>query len=155
MESVVIRKMKLSDIDSVVNIERNSFPIPWTREAFVSELKGNQLARYYVAEFDNRVVGYAGVWLIMDEAHVTNIAIHPEYRGRGIGKKLVGILIKEVVNFGIYRMTLEVRWSNTTAQALYRKFGFVPCGIRPEYYQDNREDAIIMWGEFAKDDKKF
>lgn len=145
MESIIVRKMKLTDIDSVVDIEKSSFPIPWTRGTFIAELKMNKLARYYVVEFRGKVVGYGGVWLIMDEAHITNIAIHPEYRGKGIGKRLVEGLIEEVLKINIHRITLEVRRSNTAAQALYKKFGFVPCGIRPEYYQDNREDAIIMW----------
>lgn len=145
MESVIVRKMKLSDIDSVVDIEENSFAIPWTKGAFATELKRNMLAKYYVVEVDGRVVGYGGMWLIMDEAHITNIAVHPKYRGKGIGKKLVEGLIEEVLKLNIYRITLEVRRSNITAQALYKKFGFIPCGIRPEYYQDDKEDAIIMW----------
>ena len=149
MEPIIVRKMKLTDIDSVVDIEKNSFPIPWTKSTFMAEIKMNKLARYYVVEVDGRVVGYGGLWLIMDEAHITNIAIHPEYRGKGIGKKLVGGLIEETSKINIYKITLEVRPSNTAALALYRKFGFIPCGIRPEYYQDNREDAIIMWKEFT------
>lgn len=144
-DSVIIRKMKLSDIDSVVDIEKNSFPIPWTRGAFTIELRNNKLAKYCVAETGGSVVGYGGMWLIMDEAHITNIAVHPEYRGRGIGKKLIEALIEEVSKVNVYKMTLEVRRSNIAAQTLYKKYGFVPCGIRPEYYLDNREDAIIMW----------
>ncbi|MCK9267780.1 MAG: ribosomal protein S18-alanine N-acetyltransferase [Alkaliphilus sp.] len=155
MESAIVRKMELSDIDSVVDIEKRSFPMPWTRGAFISELRRNKLARYYVVEVGGRVVGYAGLWLVMNEAHITNIAIHPKYRGRGMGKKLVGGLIEEILKINIYRITLEVRPSNTAALALYKKFGFVPCGIRPEYYRDNNEDAIIMWGEFIKNDNKF
>lgn len=145
--SVNIRKMKVKDIDFVLEIEKHSFPIPWTRGTFMSELKGNRLAKYYVVEADNRVVGYGGLWLIMDEAHITNIAIHPEYRGRGMGKKLIETLIEETLGINIYRMTLEVRRSNMIAQTLYKKYGFIPCGIRPGYYQDNGEDAIIMWRE--------
>ena len=149
MESSIVREMELSDIDSVVDIEKNSFPIPWTKGTFISELKRNKLARYYVVEVDGRVVGYAGLWLIMNEAHITNIAIHPKYRGKGMGKKLVGELIEEILKINIYRITLEVRPSNAAALALYKKFGFVPCGIRPEYYRDNNEDAIIMWRGFS------
>ena len=149
MESSIVREMELSDIDSVVDIEKNSFPIPWARGTFISELKRNKLARYYVVEVDGRVVGYAGLWLIMNEAHITNIAIHPKYRGKGMGKKLVGGLIEEILKINIYRITLEVRPSNAAALALYKKFGFVPCGIRPEYYRDNNEDAIIMWRGFS------
>lgn len=149
MDSVIVRKMKISDIDSVIDIEKSSFPIPWTKGAFMSELKGNMFARYCVVEIDGKVVGYGGMWLIMDEAHITNIAVLPEYRGMGIGKKIMGAMIKEVLKTNIRGMTLEVRPSNTVARALYKKFGFMPCGIRPEYYHDNREDAIIMWKEFS------
>lgn len=145
MDLIIVRKMKLSDIDSVIDIERNSFPIPWTKGAFTAELRNNRLAKYCVAEVDGKVVGYGGMWLIMDEAHITNIAVHPKYRGRGIGNRLLGALVEEVSKANIYGMTLEVRRSNIRAQKLYRKFGFVPCGVRPEYYLDNGEDAIIMW----------
>ena len=96
MGSIIIRKMKLDDVDSVVDIEKNSFSIPWTKGAFITELKMNKLARYYVIESNGKVVGYGGVWLIMDEAHITNIAVHPKYRGKGIGEKLVKGLIEEI-----------------------------------------------------------
>lgn len=147
MEPIIVRKMKLTDINSVVDIERSSFSTPWPKSTFIAEIKMNKLARYYVVEVGGRVVGYGGLWLIMDEAHITNIAVHPEYRGKGMGKKLVEGLIEETSKIDIHRITLEVRRSNTAALALYKKFGFMPCGVRPEYYQDNGEDAIIMWRE--------
>ncbi len=155
MESIIVRKMELSDIDSVVDIEENSFAIPWTRGAFESELKRNKLAKYFVVEVDGKVAAYGGVWLIIGEAHITNIAVHPKYRGKGIGKKLVEGLIEELEKLNIYKVTLEVRRSNLIAQGLYKKFGFIPSGVRPEYYEDNKEDAIIMWRDFTdKGDKK-
>lgn len=147
MESIIVRKMELSDIDSVVDIEKNSFAIPWTKGAFEMELKKNKLAKYFVVELDGDVAAYGGVWLIIDEAHITNIAVDPKYRGKGIGKKLVEGLLEELKKLNITRVTLEVRRSNLIAQRLYKKFGFLPAGVRPEYYQDNREDAIIMWLE--------
>ncbi|MBU5676719.1 ribosomal protein S18-alanine N-acetyltransferase [Alkaliphilus sp. MSJ-5] len=149
MESIIVRKMELGDIDSVLDIEENSFSIPWTRNAFVTELKKNKLAKYLVAEVDGDVAAYGGMWLVVDEAHITNIAVHPRYRGRGVGKKIVEGLIGEGQKINIYRMTLEVRRSNLTAQGLYKKLGFIPCGIRPGYYQDNYEDALIMWKDLV------
>lgn len=149
MESIIVRQMELGDIDSVLDIEENSFSIPWTRNAFVTELKKNKLAKYCVVVVDGNVAAYGGMWLVVDEAHITNIAVHPKYRGKGIGKKIVEGLISEGQKINIYRMTLEVRRSNLTAQGLYRKLGFAPCGIRPGYYQDNGEDALIMWKDLV------
>lgn len=145
VESIIVRKMELGDIDAVLDIEENSFSIPWTRGAFVTELQKNKLAKYCVAEVNGEVAAYGGMWLVVDEAHITNIAVHPRFRGRGVGKKVVEGLIEEGHKINIYRMTLEVRRSNLTAQALYKKLGFIPCGIRPGYYEDNGEDALIMW----------
>lgn len=146
MESaIIVRKMEIKDIDAVVDIEENSFSIPWTRGAFLEELTKNKLAKYCVAEVDGKVAAYGGMWLIVDEGHITNIAVHPTYRGKGVGKKIVEGLIEEGKRMNLYRMTLEVRRSNLIAQELYKKFGFIPCGVRPGYYQDNGEDAIIMW----------
>ncbi len=144
-DSIIVRKMKIGDVGSVVDIEQRCFPIPWTKGTFVMEIVSNKLARYCVAEVDGRVVGYGGMWLIIDEAHITNIAVHPEHRGEGVGKKLVEHLIDEASDTDIHKVTLEVRRSNFIARALYTKFGFEPRGIRPGYYRDNGEDAIIMW----------
>ncbi|ABW20000.1 ribosomal protein S18-alanine N-acetyltransferase [Alkaliphilus oremlandii] len=147
MEEIITRKMELTDIDAVLDIEENSFTIPWTRNSFVTELTKNKLSRYVVAEVDGVVAAYGGMWLIVDEAHITNIAVHPRYRGLGVGKKIVEALLEEGRKINIYRMTLEVRSSNVVAQGLYRQYGFMPCGVRPGYYHDNGEDAIIMWND--------
>lgn len=147
MDSVVVRKMELKDIDAVLIVEKNSFSVPWTRSSFEKELKKNLLSKYYVAVTGDEVVAYGGMWLIIDEAHVTNIAVHPEYRGKKIGKALVSYMVKEAIQLGINKMTLEVRKSNIVAQNLYKALGFMPCGIRPGYYHDNGEDAIIMWND--------
>jgi len=149
MESIIVRKMEVADINSVVDIEENCFPIPWTKNTFLTELTKNKLAKYCVVEVDGVVAAYGGMWLVVDEAHITNIAVHPKYRGKGIGKKVVEGLIEEGHKINIYRMTLEVRRSNLTAQGLYKKLGFVLCGIRPGYYQDNEEDALIMWRDLG------
>lgn len=145
MESIIARKMELRDVDAVVDIEENSFPIPWTKNSFVTELTKNKLARYCVVEVDGVIAAYGGMWLVVDEAHITNIAVHPKYRGIGAGKKIVEALIEEGKKINIYKMTLEVRRSNIVAQELYKKYDFMFCGVRPGYYHDNGEDAIIMW----------
>ncbi|MBM7615421.1 ribosomal protein S18-alanine N-acetyltransferase [Alkaliphilus hydrothermalis] len=150
MESIKVRKMEVKDLNEVVVIEEKSFPTPWTRSSFEKEVKKNLLARYFVATYEEKVVAYGGMWLIIDEAHITNIAVHPEYRGRKIGKILVEGMIQEAISLGMERMTLEVRTSNITAQDLYKSLGFLSCGIRPGYYQDNGEDAMIMWKDCTK-----
>lgn len=146
MASVNVRKMNINDLDSVIEIENISFLSPWSRESFEREIRENMLARYFVIEYDEKVVGYGGMWFIVDEAHITNIAVHPDFRGMQLGTFLVKSMIDYAESSGIYKMTLEVRKSNTPAQMLYKKLGFVECGIRPRYYE-NQEDAIIMWRE--------
>ncbi len=137
--------MKESDLDRIMEIEEKTFNPPWSREAFLLELTKNLLAKYIVAEVDGLVVGYGGIWLIIDEGHVTNIAVDEKYRGKGIGSKILEGLIQLCADRNMIAMTLEVRKSNEVAQALYRKYGFKEYGIRKGYYQDNNEDAIIMW----------
>lgn len=141
----VFRPMNVNDLAAIVEIESLSFTIPWSVNAFYNELTQNQFARYFVVEQDGRVVGYAGMWLIMDEAHITNIAIHPDYRGQKRGEKLLRRLMEEARSHGMRKMTLEVRRSNKVAQNLYEKMGFYATGFRPRYYSDNNEDAMIMW----------
>ncbi|MBC7335045.1 MAG: ribosomal protein S18-alanine N-acetyltransferase [Clostridia bacterium] len=137
--------MQASHLDQVLQIERVSFPTPWSRQAFLSELYHNDFAHYYVCLLDGRVVGYAGMWVILDEAHVTNVAVHPQYRGQQIGQRLLAYLLGEAAGRGAARITLEVRPSNQPAQHLYQKLGFKPVGVRKGYYTDTHEDAIIMW----------
>lgn len=143
--NVSVREMLESDIDRVLEIEKESFSPPWSREAFLLELTKNILAKYIVVEVDGKVVGYGGIWLILDEGHITNIAIDKEYRGLGLGDKLLEGLIQLCVDRDIKVITLEVRKSNEVAKELYKKHGFKECGIRPGYYTNNNEDAIIMW----------
>ncbi|NLX61945.1 MAG: ribosomal protein S18-alanine N-acetyltransferase [Tissierellia bacterium] len=143
--NVIIREMQERDLDRVMEIENKAFSPPWTREAFLLELTKNLLAKYIVAEVDGQVVGYGGIWLIIDEGHITNIAVDEKYRNKGIGSKIMEGLIQLCIDRNIVSMTLEVRKSNEAAKALYKKFGFKEYGIRKGYYQDNNEDAIIMW----------
>lgn len=151
MSDIHYRRMELSDIDRILEIEKLSFTAPWSREAFEGELTKNHFARYLVVEVDDEVMGHAGMWLIMDEAHITNIAIHPSCRGRKLGENLLLQMMTLAVWNGAERMTLEVRVSNQTAQNLYKKLGFVSAGIRRGYYSDNGEDAMIMWADLLPD----
>lgn len=146
--NIIVRQMKDTDVDEVLSIEEKSFTTPWSREAFHLEVTRNNLAKYILAVRDDKVVGYAGIWMIIDEGHITNVAVDPEARGMGIGD----ILVKELINIckssSIRAITLEVRSTNYVAQSLYKKYGFEEAGVRPGYYADNKEDAIIMWKEF-------
>ncbi|RPF49803.1 [SSU ribosomal protein S18P]-alanine acetyltransferase [Thermodesulfitimonas autotrophica] len=139
--------MEPEHLDAVMAIENVSFPIPWKREAFLFEILLNETADYVVALYRDQVVGYGGMWLVLDEAHITNIAVHPDCRGRGIGRRILQELIKRAALRGATKMTLEVRPSNLIARKLYRDLGFEEKGVRKRYYQDNHEDAIIMWLE--------
>ena len=152
MQKIVIEKMKSDDIANVVEVERSSFDIPWSKESFENELK-NKLAIYLVAKVEEKAVGYVGVWKIFDEGHITNVAVHPEFRGQGIGKSLISELLSLCEKENIISLTLEVRKSNVIAQNLYKSFGFVEEGIRKCYYSDNNEDAIIMWLKDTKDER--
>jgi ribosomal-protein-alanine N-acetyltransferase len=143
----LFRSMTLEDIDTIVQIEHESFTSPWSQEAFRTELTQNHFARYMVMERNETILGYGGMWLIVDEAHITNIAVREPYRGQGLGERLLRELMRTAAWLGAKRITLEVRVSNDTAQSLYRKLGFYESGLRPGYYSDNREDALIMWAE--------
>ena len=140
----VIRRMTLNDLDAVTAIEAATFPIPWSRDSFRQELERNVAARYLVAEKDGQVIGYAGAWIILDESHITNIAIEESRRGLGYGRALTTALMQYLSNLGAAYATLEVRRSNLRAQNLYKSLGFVELGVRKRYYEDNREDALIM-----------
>ena len=112
----------------------------------------NMFAKYMVMERGGRILGYGGMWMIVDEAHVTNIAVSEAYRGQGLGKRLLRELMRTAQWLGAVRMTLEVRVTNEIAKSLYERMGFYASGIRPNYYSDNMEDALIMWAELAPED---
>lgn len=146
----VLRPMVMDDIPQVVEIEKKSFPTPWSPYAFTCELCDNEFAYYLVLVHQDEpatVFGYGGMWVIIDEAHVTNIAINPTHRGRRLGEYLLNGLIALAKKKRVLRMTLEVRVSNNTAQRLYKRMSFKTAGIRPGYYVDTNEDALIMWKE--------
>ena len=144
---LVFEKMRLEHLNQVLEIEEASYAAPWTYQAFAYELLKNDLAVYIVALLGEKVVGYCGMWLIMDEAHITNVAVHPDYRRLKIGKALMLQMMNLAVQGGAKAMTLEVRPSNTAAIRLYEQLGFVVKGRRKGYYTDNNEDALIMWKE--------
>ncbi|MBY0124428.1 ribosomal protein S18-alanine N-acetyltransferase [Bacillus sp. S/N-304-OC-R1] len=143
--SYTFRLLKEHDVAEVLQIERASFTLPWTEDAFKNEFSQNKFAVYIGLEDDGTLIGYCGVWIIVDEAHITNVAVLPEYRGRKLGEALMKKIMETAVEMGAKTMTLEVRVTNHIAQSLYRKLGFQDGAIRKNYYSDNQEDALVMW----------
>ncbi len=144
---LTVQPMGADDIPAVHAIESASFPTPWPPYAFRQELETNRMARYLVIRAGERVIAYAGIWLMVDEAHMTTFAVLPAYRRRGIGGLLLSELMALSADIGAAVVTLEVRLSNAAARRLYGQFGFRPVGVRPRYYSDNSEDALIMTTE--------
>jgi ribosomal-protein-alanine N-acetyltransferase len=136
--------MTLDDVADVHHIEAESFPTPWPDYAFRQEIQTNRLAHYLVVRAGDETVAYGGMWLMVDEAHITTFAVLPEWRRRGVGARLMVELTHLAEELNARVVTLEVRLSNHAARALYGRFGFKPVGIRPRYYSDNNEDALIM-----------
>lgn len=145
MYNVEVLKASFEHIDDILTVENLCFAIPWSRQSFMDEIQQNKHARYLVAVCDGRIVGYAGIWIVCDEGHITNIAVHPDFRKAGIGSMLLTALIETAQIEGAKDLTLEVRKNNIEARMLYEKFGFVVEGVRKGYYSDNHEDALIMW----------
>lgn len=146
LETVYVRKMTPDDIDGVMAIEASAYgDHHWSKDSFLSEVT-NELAHYYVLYAqDGTLAGYAGCWHILEEAHITTVAVHPDYRKRKFGQVLLSQIINNCYRDKIKYITLEVRVSNTPAINLYTKYGFSSFGTRKKYYQDNNEDALIMW----------
>ncbi len=142
-----IEAMRLEDLDEVIAIERASFSAPWPPNAYRSEIETNRLASYLVARADNQIVAYGGMWLMVDEAHITTFAVHPAWRRQGIGERLLLVFLDLAIDRHAREATLEVRLSNLGARRLYEKYGFRPVGLRPRYYSDDGEDALIMTTE--------
>lgn len=139
-----IRRMRIDDLPRVRKIDQISFTSPWPDNAFRYELLDNSNGYCWVAESNKKLVGFAIYWLILDEAHIATLAIHPENRGQGISKILVKTGLCELITNGALMATLEVRAGNKIAQSLYHHFGFKEVGLRKGYYQDTKEDAILM-----------
>lgn len=144
---LVIESMSLDDLDEVQRIEETSFSTPWPSNAYRSELMTNRLASYLVGRADGRIVAYGGMWLMVDEAHITTFAVHPDWRRQRIGERLLLAFFDLARDRHARELTLEVRLSNLGARRLYEKYGFRPVGLRPRYYSDNSEDALIMTTE--------
>ncbi len=143
---VKIVKLEEKHIDEIVAIEESSFSIPWSKTAFLSELIKDD-AYYFVATIDDKVVGYGGFWYIINEGHITNIAVHEDYRSQKIGSKILDAMIAQKEELWMIGLTLEVRVSNEKAIKFYEGKGFIEEGRRKNYYE-NKEDALIMWLNF-------
>lgn len=142
---IQICKMTSKHIDDVCEIENECFSLPWSKTSFQNEINKNKHALYFVAIKKCQVVGYVGMWHIVNEGHMTNIAVKKQFRNQGIATKLINHLFEIGKSYNMIGITLEVRVSNLSAKKLYEKLGFNLEGIRKEYYDDNREDAFIMW----------
>ncbi len=144
MVKLDIRLMKFSDLPRIMEIEKKSFRSPWSERLFRHELSRNRRASYLVFEDQDLIIGYVGMWFLPGEIHITSLAVAPEYRRKGIASRLIEEVYKAAQEKKVYRITLEVRASNKVARQLYKKEGFAETGIKPCYYSDNREDAVIM-----------
>ncbi|MGD8631971.1 MAG: ribosomal protein S18-alanine N-acetyltransferase [Anaerolineales bacterium] len=146
--SLNIRKMEMADIPSVLEIDRQSFPVPWSERTYRLEISGNPSAHFMVAEVEakgtGRVVGYIGYWLIVDEAHISTLAVARGMRRRKVGSRLLRAALRSAARKGAERVSLEVRESNHGAIKLYERHGFTTHSKKPEYYRDNDEDAVVM-----------
>jgi len=146
MVQEIIRPMERADVTRVHEIECTCFRSPWSRLALLGELR-NDVAHYLVMEADGLIIGYGGMWLLFEEAHVTNVAIMPDYRGQGRGRRLMLAMMRHAVQRGAEKMTLEVRETNTVAQKLYEGLNFEQNGFRAGYYSDTGEGAMLLWNE--------
>lgn len=144
LDELVVERMAEQDLDEVLAIERQSFPSAWSRGSYERELR-NDSSYYFCVRSAGVLVAYAGLWIVLDEAHITTIAVHPQWRGRGIATHLMRLLIGLAHREGAVRLTLEVRERNEAALALYRKLGFARKGVLPAYYGDTGENGIVMW----------
>jgi len=140
-----IRRMEESDLDEVAAIERASFPLPWSRNLFLRDLKENKIAFFLAVRDRGELVAYGGFWLLQEEINIVNVAVHPDHRKKGFGRLVLDALLKEGQKQGATIATLEVRESNKAARTLYERLGFIQIAIRKKYYSDNREDALVMW----------
>ena len=135
-----------ADLEGVLEVERASFTSPWTREMYAWELQNRAIGHIYIMRVGEcRVAGFCAFWLVFDEIHINNLAMRPEYRGRGLGSALLRYVLEEVPRLGASRATLEVRAGNLGARRLYERFGFYVAGTRAKYYSNPVEDALILW----------
>ena len=144
MAEPVLRRMTISDVPAVHRLEEAIFSMPWSEKDFVYEMTENKVARYLVIEETGDIKAFAGAHIILDQAHVTNIAVRQDCRGRGLGRMITRALMQYASNLGAEYLTLEVRQSNAAAQNLYKSLGFVKVNVRKRYYEDTGEDAWLM-----------
>ena len=147
-DNYVVMPMGMEHIQGVWEVEKLAFKTPWPKDAFEKELKDNHLAFYLVVldpHKEDKVIAYVGSWLILDECHITNVAVHPDYKRQRVAHNLLKILVDTMKLRGFLGITLEVRVTNDSAKKLYKNLGFMEQGIRKGYYSDDNEDAMIMW----------
>ncbi|HCU08690.1 MAG TPA: ribosomal-protein-alanine N-acetyltransferase [Clostridiales bacterium] len=145
MREVVFRRGVPEDAAAIAELEILCFSSPWSRDALEKELTENPVARYFIGEAEGRTVAYAGLWLVVDQGHIINVAVHPAFRRQGLGKALIREMLRQTDQEGVTAYTLEVRLSNAAALALYQGFDFYVAGIRKNYYEEPVEDALILW----------
>ncbi|MEO5679982.1 MAG: ribosomal protein S18-alanine N-acetyltransferase [Acidimicrobiales bacterium] len=150
--AVQVVPMRRRHLRSVLQIEAQVYPRPWTLGLFLSELNLHVARSYFVARVEGRVVGYGGLMLSLEDAHITTLAVDPQWQRRKLGQRLLAVLAGEAVRRGSQNLTLEVRVSNAAAQGLYRRFGLAPAGIRKGYYVESGEDAMVMWAHGINED---
>jgi ribosomal-protein-alanine N-acetyltransferase len=143
--TVHVQPMRRRHVRSVLRIEQQVYPRPWSASLFLSELALRSTRAYFVARVGRDVVGYAGLMMTIDDGHITTIAVDPKWHRHRIGSRMLLVLAREAIARGATSLTLEVRMSNKGAQEMYRRFGFVPVGVRKNYYQETNEDALVMW----------
>ncbi len=144
LDEIAISPMTPADLDEVLVIERHSFPSAWSRGSYQRELR-NRTSYYFAARHEGRLVGYVGMWVVVDVAHITTLAVHPGRRRRGLGSHLLRLLITHARQRGAARVTLEVRERNLAAISMYRTFGFQETGVLRGYYGDTGENGLVMW----------
>ena len=155
MAEPFIRTIREEDVAQIHEIEKLCFAMPWSEESILHDVKENVVARWLVMDGgEGEVLAYAGMWFVLDEAHVCNVAVHPEHRRKGYGRRIFEALEELAQENSMSMMTLEVRRSNIAAQNLYHACGFLDVGYRKRYYEDNKEDALIMYKEFAYEQTK-
>lgn len=140
-----IAPMRVEDIGDVLRVEAQCFSTTWPRNAFYNELTENKLAHYFVGKAGEEIIAYGGLWVILEDAHITTVAVEPGHQGQGYGERMLVCLLDEAIERGASWVTLEVRESNSGAQQLYKKYGFTVVNTRRGYYSDNDENALVMW----------
>lgn len=145
LQGALIRPMRKEDIFQVSQIEKLSFPTPWSCGIFSSELDKKNLTFYYVMEYQDEVIAYTGYWKLANEAHLVNLAVYPAFRRKGLGSKLLKYVLEKAQNQALDTITLEVRRFNLAAQKFYERFDFKKVAIRPGYYVETGEDALVYW----------